>query len=90
MKIKPLFDRILLRPIITKISVGGIFIPSESSERSQMMTVEEIGKDSQAETFKVGDKVLVSKYAGTEVVFGDEKFYVMNQYDILAKLGEDA
>jgi len=83
MKIKPLFDRVLLRPVTTQVSEGGIYIPKEATERSQIMIVVEVGESELP--VKIGDRVIVSKYAGTEVIVGDEKLYVLNQYDILAK-----
>jgi len=83
MKIAPLFDRVLLRPVTTHVSQGGIYIPKEATERSQIMTVVAIGEPDIP--VKVGDKVVVSKYAGTEVIIDNEKFYVLSQYDILAK-----
>ena len=83
MKITPLFDRVLLKPITTQISQGGIYIPKEASERSQIMTVIAVGEPDTP--IKIGDKVVVSKYAGTEVIFDNEKYYVINKYDILAK-----
>jgi len=83
MKITPLFDRVLLKPITTQISQGGIHIPREASERSQIMTVIAIGEPDTP--LEIGDKVVVSKYAGTEVIVDNEKYYVINKYDILAK-----
>ena len=89
MKITPLFDRVLLKPITTQVSQGGIYIPKEATERSQIMTVIAIGEEVYGQGFQVGDNVIVSKYAGTEVVAGDEKLFVINQYDILATMGGD-
>jgi len=89
MKIKPLFDRVLLRPVTTQPTQSGILVPRESTERSQTMTILEIGTSVEANTFQIGEKVVVSKYAGTEITAGDEKLYVLHQYDILAKIQED-
>jgi len=83
MKIKPLFDRVLLKPVISQVSKGGLYIPKEATERSQIMTVVAVGEIEAA--VKIGDSVIVSKYAGTEVIIDNEKHYVLNQYDILAK-----
>jgi chaperonin GroES len=95
MKIKPLFDRVLLEPIPTNISQGGIYIPREATERSQIMTVIETGDgigeygEKTEMVVTTGDKVLVSKYAGTEIINGTEKYYVLKQCDILAKITEE-
>ena len=85
MKITPLFDRVLLKPVTTQVSQGGIYIPKEAAERSQIMSVVAIGEEVEKQLFKIGDKVIVSKYAGTEVVIDGEKNYVVSKYDILAK-----
>jgi len=89
MKITPLFDRVLLKPVAAQVSKGGIYIPKEVTERSQIMTVAAIGNEVGNESLRIGDSVLVSKYAGTEVAAGDEKFFVVNQYDILATIGDE-
>lgn len=87
MKIKPLYDRVLLKPVENRTTESGIYVPKESTERSLIMTVIEVGAG--IEAVKIGDCVLVSKYAGTEVMSGREKFYVVNQYDILACICEE-
>jgi len=83
MKIKPIHDRVLLKPVEEKVSAAGILIPKEATERSQTMTVIALGETEIA--VNIGDRVIVSKYAGTEVIIGNEKYYILNQYDILAK-----
>jgi len=82
--IEPLFDRVLLVPVQTPVTSSGIYIPKEAAERSQFMTVVAIGAGVADPAFKIGDKVVVSKYAGTEVIESGKKYYVLNQYDILA------
>lgn len=87
MKIKPLFDRVLLKPVENRVTEFGVYVPKETTERSHIMKVVAIGGIA-GEILKPEDCVVVSKYSGTEVISGNEKYYVMNQYDILAKIEE--
>lgn len=91
MNIKPLFDRVVLK--IEKeqtTNVGGIFLPDMSKEKSQVAIVVAVGnggnvdgKDTKMEV-KVGDKVLFSKFAGTEFKYNNEDLLIIKQTDILA------
>ncbi len=91
MNIKPLGDRVLVQQIVEKEQVkGGIIIPDAAKEKSQEAEVVALGsgktEDGKNVAFevKVGDKVLISKYGGTEVKSGDEKYTLLRQDDILA------
>lgn len=93
-KIKPLGDRVLVKQIEEKEQVkGGIIIPDAAKEKSQEAEVVALGtgrlEDGKRTAFevKVGEKVLISKYGGTEVKMGDEKFTLLREEDILAILG---
>lgn len=94
MTITPLFDRILLKPIVEKMSDGGIYLPNEAGVRSQIMTVVAVGSGFNEDGQKiemivaVGERVVVSRYAGTEVVLGTEKLWILKQCDILAKVSD--
>jgi len=79
----PLFDRVLLKPEVEQQSVAGIYIPRDTTDRSLTMTVVAVG-DVQA--VKVGDRVIVAKYAGTEVTVGTDKFYLVCESDILGRV----
>lgn len=93
-KIQPLGDRVLVKQIEEKEQIrGGIIIPDAAKEKSQEAEVVAVGRgrlasDGKRVPFevKVGDKVLVSKYGGTEVSFGDEKFVLLREEDIVAIL----
>lgn len=97
MDIKPLFDRVVLS--IEKeqtTNVGGIFLPDMSREKSQIATVVAVGnggnvdgKETKMEV-KVGDKVLFSKFAGTEFKYNNEDLLIIKQTDILAVIGKEA
>ena len=90
-KIKPLGDRVLVKPIEESEQVkGGIIIPDTAKEKSQEAIVIELGsgkKDENGKPFafevKVGDKVLTSKYGGTEVKIDEEKYMLLREEDIL-------
>jgi chaperonin GroES len=90
-KIQPLGDRVLVKPIEEKEQVkGGIIIPDSAKEKPQEAEVIALGtgkKDEDGKVIpfevKVGDKVLISKYGGTEVKIGDEKFSLLREDDIL-------
>ena len=91
MKIRPLQDRILVQPILEKeVRKGGIIIPDSAKEipiegRIKAVGKGKIGDDGKhikLEVKKV-DKVLYSKYAGTEIKVGGEDYLLMREDDIL-------
>ena len=91
MKIKPLFDRVVLLPIENESeSKGGILLPMAAQEKSQLATVVAIVSGENVDgkqigmQVKVGDKVLYGKFTGTEVNVDDVKYVVIRQPDILA------
>lgn len=90
MKLKPLFDRVVLLPEEEKETKGGIILPTATAEKSQIARVVAIGN---GKTFdakdvgmlvSVGDRVLFNKYSGTEITIDDVKHIVIRQADILA------
>ena len=87
MTLKPLFDRVVIRNIETEeVTKGGILLTSASKEKPQMAEVLSVGpgaKDVEM-VVKVGDKVVYSKYAGTEVKLDGHEVIVIKQSDILA------
>lgn len=91
-KIKPIGDRVLVKYIEEEQeqSRGGIIIPDSAKEKPQEAEVVALGtgkKDdsgnAQAFEVKVGDRVLISKYGGTEVKLDDEKYMLVREDDIL-------
>jgi len=93
--IKPLGDRVLVKPLEEKeISKGGIIIPDSAKEKPQEAQVVALGTGKRDDdgkfvefTVKVGDKVLVSKYGGTEVKVEGETYTIMREDDILGIVG---
>ena len=86
-KIKPLADRVIIRPQeAEEKTASGIIIPDSAKEKPQKGTVVAVGpgtKDDKMEV-KVGDVVLYGKYSGNEITVGDEDYLIMKQSDILA------
>ncbi len=94
--IKPLGDRVLVKLIEESEQVkGGIIIPDTAKEKPQHAEVVALGtgkkdKDGKLVPFevKVGDKVLISKYGGTEVKLGSDKYTLLREDDILGVLNK--
>lgn len=94
-KIKPLGDRVLVQALEEKeVKKGGIIIPDTAKEKPQEGEVVALGTGKRDEdgkliefTVKKGDKVLISKYGGTEVKIDGETYLIMREDDILGILG---
>ncbi len=87
MNIKPLADRVLIRPAaVEEKTIGGIIIPDSAKEKPLVGEVVAAGNGSKDEEMvvKVGDKVLYGKYSGTELEWEGDKYLIMRQSDILA------
>ena len=93
--IKPLGQRVLVKRLEAEaVSAGGIVLPDTAKEKPQEAEVISLGtggKDDEGKTIeftvKVGDKVLISKYGGTEVKFDGVSYLIMREDDILGVLG---
>ena len=87
MNIKPLADRVLIKPAAAEEkTVSGIIIPDTAKENPLKGEIVAVGNGTKDEEMvvKVGDNVLYGKYAGTEVEFDNEKYLIMRQSDVLA------
>ena len=85
--IKPLADRVLVKPLpAEKTTASGLIIPDSAKEKQQKGTVMAIGTGLKDEpmTVKVDDTVLFGKYAGTEIVIDGTEYLIMRESDILA------
>lgn len=95
MSIRPLSDKIVIKVIEdTEQTSGGIFIPDSAKEKPQEGEVIAVGAGKYLDngnvikpTVKAGDKVLFSKYAGTEVKIDGEDLLIMREDDILGIIG---
>ncbi|MBO5516924.1 MAG: co-chaperone GroES [Firmicutes bacterium] len=87
MTVKPLGDRVLIKRLEAEEKTkGGIILTSAAKEQPQMAEVLAVGpgtEDVKMEV-KAGDKVIFSKYAGTEIKVDEEELIIMSQKDILA------
>jgi len=92
MSVKPLEDRILIRPLeAEEKTAGGIIIPDNAKEKPQKGEVVALGPGKVADSgtriemsLKKGDKVLYGKYSGTEVTIEGEDCLIMRESDVLA------
>ncbi len=91
MKLKPLFDKVVVKqPEETEQNIGGIFLPTAAKEKQEIAIVVAVGEggivDGKEVTMvvKPGDKVLYSKYAGSQFKIDGEEVTIIKQSDILA------
>jgi len=87
MNIKPLADRVLVKPAAAEEkTIGGIIIPDTAKEKPLKGEVIAAGNGTKDEemVLKPGDNVLYGKYAGTEIELNGEQFLIMRQSDVLA------
>lgn len=93
MNIKPLADRVVIKMLESEETTkSGIVLPGAAKEKPQMAEVVAVGpggivdgKEIKME-LEIGDKVLMSKYAGTEVKLDGVEYIILRQSDILAKV----
>jgi chaperonin GroES len=96
LKLKPLADRVIVEPAedSAETSAGGIIIPDTAKEKPQQGKVVAAGPGRTTDegktnplSVKVGDKVVYSKYAGTEYKDGAIEYLIVRESDILAVVG---
>ena len=93
MKLVPLGDRVVLKQLVAEETTkSGIVLPGQNKEKPQQAEVVAVGPGGMVEgnevkmEVKVGDQVIYSKYAGTEVKLDEEEYIIVKQSDILAIL----
>jgi len=92
-KIRPLGDRVVIKALPKEeVSKGGIVLPDTAKEKPQEGEIIAVGPGKLSEDgkriameVKVGDRVVYSKYAGTEFKLDDEEVIILRESDILAK-----
>ncbi len=91
MKLKPLCDRVVIKQLeAEETTKSGIVLPSQSKEKPQQAEVLAVGPGGMVDgkevkmEVKIGDRVIYSKYAGTEVKLDDDEYIIVKQSDILA------
>ena len=94
LKLKPLADRLLVKPLEEEeVTPGGIVLPETAKEKPQKGEVLAVGPGARddegnriAMDVSVGDKVLFAKYGGTEIKMDSDKLLILRESDILAIL----
>ncbi len=93
MNIKPLADRVVIKMLESEETTkSGIVLPGSAKEKPQIAEIVAVGPggvvDGKEITMEVtvGDKVIISKYAGTEVKIDEQEYTILKQEDILAKV----
>ena len=91
MTIKPLFDKVVLKTVeAVETTKSGILLTGSAKEKPQVSEVVAVGPGGMVNgkevemSVKVGDKVIVGKYSGTEVKLDGEEYSIVSQSDILA------
>ncbi|MBQ2723906.1 MAG: co-chaperone GroES [Clostridia bacterium] len=90
MKIKPLFDKVVVKELKNETVQNGIFLPTSAQEKQEIATVVAVGNGGVLDgkeiqmVVSVGDKVLYSKYAGSNFKIDGEEVTIIRQSDILA------
>ena len=92
MKVKPLSDRIIIKPAPAEEKTkGGIILPDTAKEKPVIGEVVAVGPGRKSDDgklvpmeIKVGDKVLYGKYSGTEVTIDGQEYLIMRESDIFA------
>ncbi len=90
--IRPRADRVILQRAVAEAkTAGGILLPESAKDKPKEGKIVAVGDGKVLEdgtiralTVKVGDRVLFTSYAGTEVKYGGEEYLIMNESDILA------
>ena len=91
MKLVPLGDRVVLKQLVAEETTkSGIILAGQAKEKPQQAEVVAVGPGGMVDgkevkmAVKVGDKVIYSKYSGTEVKIDEEEYIIVRQNDILA------
>ena len=93
MKLRPLLDKVVIKSVeVAETTIGGILLPGSAKEKPQISEVVAVGPggivngEKVEMTVSVGDKVITSKYAGTEVKLDGVEYTILRQSDVLAKV----
>lgn len=96
MNLKPLADRVIVKPIVKEeVTKGGIVLPDTAKEKPQEGEIVAVGPGKLGEDgkriemeVKKGDRVIYAKYAGMEWKHDNEEYIILRESDILAKLNK--
>jgi chaperonin GroES len=98
MKVRPLYDRVIVRRVAEEEKTkGGIIIPDSAKEKPSEAEVTAVGNGKVDDkgalrplNVKKGDRVLFGKYSGNDIKIDDEEFMILKEDEILAKLAPQA
>jgi chaperonin GroES len=98
MKIRPLYDRIVVKRLeAEEVKVGGLFIPDSAKEKPQEGEVVAVGQGKRMEDgklipldVKVGDRILFGKYSGSDIKIDGEEYLIMREDEVLGILENGA
>ena len=90
MTVKPLGDRILVKRLEEEDKIGSIIVPDAAKEKSQKAEIIAVGEGKKTDEGKLislevkkGDKILIGKYAGTDIKIDGEEYIIMKQEDVM-------
>jgi chaperonin GroES len=95
MKIRPLYDRIVVKRITDEVekTAGGLFIPDSAKEKPQEGEVIAVGQGKRADDgklialdVKAGDRILFGKYSGSEIKLDGNEYLIMREDEVLGVL----
>ena len=93
MTLKPLSDRVVVKMVeLEETTKSGIILPGTAKEKPQVAEVIAVGPAGTVDghpvtmTVKTGDRVITSKYSGTEIKLGNDEYVIVRQSDILATI----
>ena len=93
MTLKPLLDKVVLKQVeAVETTKAGILLPGSAQEKPQVSEVVAVGPGGLVDgvevkmTLKVGDKVIIGKYTGTEIKLDGVEYTIVSQSDILATI----
>ena len=85
MNLRPLGDRVVIKKVdVEEKTQSGIVLPSSAKEQPQMAEVLAVGSEIKNDEIKVGDKVIFSKYAGTEIKLDKQELTILKLEEVLA------
>ncbi|MBM3155843.1 MAG: co-chaperone GroES [Chloroflexi bacterium] len=96
MNLKPLGDRVIVKPIVKEeVTKGGIVLPDTAKEKPQEGEIVAVGPGKLTDDgkriemdVKKGDRVIYAKYAGTEWKYENQEYLILRESDILAKISK--
>ena len=90
MTVKPLADRILVKRLEEEDKIGSIIVPDSAKEKSEKAEIIAVGEGKKTDEGKLislevkkGDRILIGKYAGTDIKIDGEEYIIMKQEDVM-------